>query len=550
MKSVNKTINRQTTSPIIVPRTRRNHKLEVLTSLRAGKIVPLAVIPMLREDDCKAHLRVACEMLETNEILMNPTFMRVTAYVVPLLALERFNGSRDEFDKSYKGENGLGGAPIDFIETHAMGTHGSKAVYKALGLHAAVAQEVNTAYLEAYNLVVNYRAKNRSQDIAQRTRLQADLAPAHWLNSRFEHVVPSFDQAVIDGEVALNVINSQMPVKGIGMYTAYGASNTSIAVRETEGSGTVTYPFGQAASINNGSGATIIKMSGNPGYPEIYAEMEANGITVSLSNLEMARKTQAFAKLREKYAGIEDEYIIDMLMDGLTIPDQHLKQPIMLADKIVPFGQAKRYATDAGNLAESAVSGAAALDLHLRVPKLSTGGVVIVMAECLPDQLFERQADPFFLSADVADWPEFLRDTLDPQKVDAVLNGEVDTDHATPSLVFGYAPMNWKWSAWGPRIGGDFYRPSTDTATDTLRKRLWAVENEDPVLGEDFYLANDIHNKPFLDDDAAAENFQATVNGLAVIGGNTVFGGMLVESTGSYDEVAAKAPTDQIDQTP
>uniref|UniRef100_UPI0013B3E98E hypothetical protein n=1 Tax=Escherichia coli TaxID=562 RepID=UPI0013B3E98E len=37
------------------------------------------------------------------------------------------------------------------------------------------------------------------------------------------------------------------------------------------------------------------------GAPDVFAEMQQNGITVSLSNIEMARKTQAFAKLRQQY---------------------------------------------------------------------------------------------------------------------------------------------------------------------------------------------------------------------------------------------------------
>jgi len=178
------------------------------------------------------------------------------------------------------------------------------------------------------------------------------------------------------------------------------------------------------------------------------------------------------------------------------------------------------------------------------VPRLNTGGVVMVMLEAIPEQLFERQRDPFFHSSDVDTWPEALRDTLDPEKVDIVLNAEVDTDHATPNGTFGYAPMNWKWNAFGPRVGGKFYRPSTNTTTDQDRQRLWAVETVNPALSEDFYLVKSIHTKPFLD--TASDPFEATVVGNAVLDGNTQFGGMLVEATDNYDKVAAKAPTERI----
>jgi hypothetical protein len=540
-----KSINRQQTAPLSVPRTRRNHGLAVLTSMPAGKMVPIAAMPMLREDALRGSIRIAVEMQETKEILMNPVGLRVTAYVVPFLALERFEGSRDQFDRSYMGQPQVeGGDVVPFLETQAMGTHGSNAVYKALGLHGAETDQVNTAYLEAYNLVWNFRAKNRSPEITQRTRLDATLAPAFWPRSRFEHVVPDFDQAVIDGEVALNVVDPEISVKGLAYADLTGRDADGPYYR------TVDASVARAASNANTMEVVVDRIArdeaGLSAIPRVWGELRENGITVSLSNIEMARKTQAFAKLRERYQGFDDEFIIDMLMDGLTIPDQALKQPILLADKTVRFAQAKRYATDAGNLAESAVSGAALVDVRLRVPRLNTGGVVVVVAECVPEQLFERQRDPFFHSTSVETWPEYLRDALDPEKVDIVMNGEIDTDHATPAATFGYAPMNWKWNAFGPRVGGKFYRPAVDAGTDEERQRLWAVETANPVLSSDFYIVSSIHTKPFLDTES--DPFEVTAVGNAVIEGNTVFGGMLVEATSNYDDVAAKAPTGRIEK--
>lgn len=548
-------INRQVPVPVNVPRTRRNHALAVLTSMPAGKCVPLAAIPLLREDGLSASMRINVEMLETKELLMNPVNLRVTAYVVPLLALERFEGSRDQFDRSYMGEPKVeGGAVVPFVETHAMGTHGANAVYKALGLHAKTTDQVNTAYLEAYNAVYNFRAKNRSPELTPRARLATDLAPAFWEHSRFAHIVPDFDQAVIDGEVALNVLETKLPVGGIGIRrparpSRIGSSvniNTPLGMEVSAASGDTDR---WTTNVSSDTNRVMFKLSGPDDdnlTPDVWAELAENGITVSLSNLELAKKTQAFAKLRERYDGYDEEWIIDMLMDGLSIPDQALKQPVLLADQTVRFGQVKRYATDSGNLSESAVSGGASLDLRIRVPRLSTGGVVLVIAEAVPEQLFERQRDPFFHSLTKDAWPEFLRDHLDPEKVDVVTNAQIDTDHATPNGTFGYAPMNWQWTAFGPRIGGKFYRPTTNTLTDDARQRLWAVEATNPVLSEDFYIVSEMHTKPFLD--TAAEPFEASVAGNAVIDGLTQFGGLLVEATANYDAVAAKAPVERIDK--
>lgn len=538
-------INKQTAQPVRVPRTRRNHNLAVLTSLPAGKCVPIAAIPMLREDSVTGRCTVNVEMLETKELLMNPVNLRVTAYVVPFLAFERFEGSRDQLDRSYMGEPQVeGGDVVPFINSGPIGAHGANAIHKYLGVHSKEGDTVNYAYIEAYNVIWNFRARNRSQNITPRAMLAGSLAPAFWNRSRFEHVVPDFDQAVIDGEVALNIVEQNIPIKGIGKATsAFPTVNTDLF--ETQGA--ANYPFSAKIDPADVNGQFYVRGStGDPGTLQVFAELQENAITVSLSNIEMAKRTQAFAKLRERYEGYDDEWIIDMLMDGLTIPDQALKQPILIADRLVNFGQLKRYATDSGNLDESAVSGAASVTVPLRVPRLNTGGVIMLIAEALPEQLFERQRDPFFYSANQAAWPEFVRDTLDPEKVDVVTNGEIDTDHATPAATFGYAPMNWKWNAWGPRVGGKFFRPTANTATDDARQRLWAVENVNPTLSADFYLANAIHQKPFLD--LEVDPFEATVVGNAVLEGNTVFGGLLVESTGNYEAVAEKAPVERIDK--
>lgn len=535
-----KSINRQQTAAVRTPRTIRRQPIAVMTTFPAGKCAPVAAIPLLREESMRARVSIQCEMMETQELLANKVIMRVTAYVVPTLAFERFEGSRDQLDRSYMGEPQVeGGDVVPYIENHAMGTHGANAVYKTLGLHGKSTDQVNTAYLEAYNTIVNFRRKNRSLDLSQRTRLQADLAEAFWHDSRFADVLPSFDQAVIDGEVALEFVGTtgKLPVKGL--YTSPTLSPNG-TYTSTNG-GTLAAPGIPFRSVHS----TEFAGAG----PHAYAELADAVPTLSLADLAMARKAQWFAKIRQRYEGVEDEWIIDMLMNGLGIPDQHLKQPMLAADVTVDFGQVKRYATDAENLTMSAVSGGAAVSFDINVPRLSVGGVVMVIVETMPQQLYERQQDPYLhlkTANHLDQLPDYVRDEMDPQKVDIVLNNQVDTAHATPEGVFGYWPMNSKWNSFGPRIGGNFYRPTTDAGTAGIRGRFWAQEDVNPTLSESFYLVKDLQTKVFLDD--AIDPFQAAVSGGAVIEGNTVFGGMLVAETNNYDKVMEKVPDTQIDQ--
>lgn len=538
-------INRTATQPIATPRTIRKHTARGITSLPAGKMVPIAAVPILREDAVRSgRLSFSFESMETAEILMNAIMVDVKAYLVPFLAFDRFDGSMDRLNRAYEGQPPMDGQPVvPFIETAAFGAHNANKVYQYLGLHGRTTQLVNTAYLEAYNQIWNFRAKNRSPDLALRTRLASDLAPAFWSHDMFKHIVPDFDQAVIDGEVPLNVTASRMPVHGLG-FTGSPAVAANVAnVRDASGS-TVTYP---AAKTNLGAIEVAMRMTSETSattYPDVWAEMQANGITVSLSNIEMAKKTQAFAALRQQYNGHSDEWIINLLMDGISVPEQAFKQPMLLAEKRTIFGMSKRYASDGANLTESVVNGATFLDMSIQVPRIPTGGVIMVVAEITPEQLFERQLDTFLGVQSVNDLPQYLRDTLDPEKVEIVRNEQIDVDHATPNATFGYRPLNAGWNYDSPRIGGRFYRPEVDAGFDEDRQRLWAVETANPTLSTDFYLCTNIHTKPFVVTNQ--DPFEVVTQGDFFIEGNTVFGGALVEATDDYEKVLAVAPQERI----
>lgn len=557
-----KSINRQTTTPVNHPKTRRPHAVIVGTSMPAGKMVPIASIPMLREDAAVGSVDIRLEMAETAELLLNPVKARVMAFVVPWLAMERFEGSRDQFDRSYAGEPQVeGGDVVPFFETHAMGTHGSKAVYKYLGEHGKSTDNVNTMLVEAYNAIWNYRATNRSKELTKRDRLDATLAPAFWPSSRFAHIVPDFDMAAIDGQIPLSVVNTELELRNTDLGGSLIDENHA-RIRFYDNAGDLVTPtvMGLEQRGSGTDGGRALRSSAataNPGVGDrtfvprldlrtIIAELAEDGVTLSLANFELAKKTQHFARVRERYDGIEDDYIIDMFMSGLHIPDQNLKSPILIADQMVDFSQVKRHATDGDNLEMSAVSGAAQTKLRIRVPRLETGGVIMIVAEAVPEQLFERQRNPFLHLNAVDKLPEYMRDFLDTQKVEEVYNRDIDTDHATPDGVFGYAPLNWPWAAAGPRMGGKFYRPTIDTTEDEDRQRLWAVEAVNPVLAEDFYVVSEIHDKPFLT--RGVDPFEVFALGQVQLTGLTVFGRTLLEATGNYDAVLEKAPTEQIEQ--
>lgn len=546
---------RMKTTPIAVDRSVRQLDIRGLTSVPAGKVVPIAAWGLLREDRLNmSRFLVNLEMLETVELLVNPVHCRVQAWLVPHLAFSRFQGSMDQLNRSYMKQPQIdGGSVVDFYDTIAF-DRDTQLIHTYMGKHAREDQQVNTAYIEAYNAIWNFRAKNRSPDITLRTDLQVSLAKAFWINQRFSDIVPDFDQAVIEGEVPLTVVDGLLHVKGLGFTNSSVGSvpSTSSTVRESGEASTSTMAKAFVSDPSAGGGAdnkAALRIREDPahlGWPLIQAELAENGISVSLANIDMARRTQAFAALRKQYNQHDDDYIIDLLMSGIQVPEQAWAQPMLLADQTTIYGMNKRYSSSADDLTASVVNGGSVVELALTSPRCPTGGVVMITIEVAPEQLYERQMDPYLIQTDQAVHPEFLRDTLDPEKVDVVQNQYVDMDHDTPTATFGYAPLNHAWSRIGPMIGGKFYRPTVNAAFDEDRQRLWAVETENPTLAEDFYLVTNLHQKPFVVTNQ--DNFESVIRGSASIEGNTVFGRLLVEASNDYETVMEKAPIETIDK--
>lgn len=548
--------SRMKTQPIAVQRTTRPSIHRILTSFEPGYQIPVMVMPLLREDSvASAVFRLAFEMKETVEVLMNAVNARVLTYFVPKTAYARFSSGMDSINRSYEGIPEYEGGPvIPWFETMVAPAHGANAIFKKLGKHAKPGTNINTEYIEAYNAIWNFRARNRSPDIEMRALNDATLAPAFWLHQTFAHIVPDFDQAMIDGQVPLNILGGQLPLTGAATIApsgdkkpTYRAETDSVAqarkLRIPNGTQTAIWDNGALGATGD---AVMIDPKLAVDLSSVFAELSENGITVSLSNIELARKTQAFAALRRQYNGHTDEYIIDLLMDGISIPDQAWKQPILLADTSTQFGMSKRYASDGASLTESVVNGATIVEQRFSLPRAPMGGVIMMVVEVSPEQLFERQEDPYLHATSVDQLPQFLRDTLDPEKVVIVRNGEIDVDHDTPNDVFGYAPLNHQWMRNMAHIGAKFYRPEVDAGFDEDRQRIWAVETQNPELTEDFYLCTTMHQKPFVV--TTGDNFEVLIRGEAAIRGNTVFGGMLVEATNDYQEVFEEAPAERLDK--
>lgn len=541
-------MNRQVATPMQYQRNLRAANMTCLTTMPAGKVVPLKSVWLHREDGVRrGKMVVNVEMEETAEILMNAVNLELRAYFVPALAFNQFEGM-DDFNKSYKGIPLRDGEqPVPFFETLTRAAHGSEPILEYLGLHVPVGAEYNSVHVKAYNEIWNHRAKNRSKKITLRDENDKTLAPAFANHDRYRHIVPTIDIAEKQGEVALQIAEAKMAVSGIGGNTTTFANN-NVDANETGATGGRNYL--NAKSLNNDALDNMMYVEedpDNPGFPNIYANLDANAITVFLSDIVQAKRTAFFARMKEQYSGLEDEEIVELLMDGIRVPDQALKQPWLLDRANTVIGMTKRNATDGANLTEHVAEGFTQVALNISLPPVTTGGVIMVVAEAAPDQIFERQEDPILNITDPAELPNRVTDELDIIAAEPVYCNYIDQDHDNPDTLFGYAPKNHKWDDHAVRVGGRHYRPEVDAAFDEDRQFIWANEVQNPTLAEDFYVLSEVHQRPFEID--SIDPFRVTSMGYLYIDTLTVMGAALIEAQGNYADIVARQPA-ELDAAP
>ncbi|AXL15500.1 major capsid protein [Microviridae sp.] len=508
-------------TPIPHARTIRPDTTTVVTSTFAGQFTPVKFIPLLREDGVNnSTIRVNFRMAELSNMILNPVRATAMAYFVPKLALPRFS-DMGMIDRSYNEIPEKDGAVVPWFEE--MEFDNSELFWKRVGLHAPDGAMVNTDYVESYNAVWNFIARNRSNMLTERDTLDTSIAPAFWEHTQMKHVVPTFDDAMMDGVIPLTFVENQIPI---------GAA-TWLATADSAG-------HASPASTTKDADRT----PGLAPVDEIWAELQAGKVLTSLADIDQARETTAWARMRQQFQGLSEEYLMDQLLAGIRIADAGLQDPILLSHASTSFGMNERYATNGDDLTQSVVDGQTGVNLSLLLPEVSCGGTIVIVSQILPEQIYERQRDEFLRTTTVEALPLRTRDELDPQPVDMCPNGRIDETHSDPDGLFGYEPLNTKWIRNTPNVGGIYYEADPSAPWSEVRNRIWDTNVEDPALGPDFYLASTINHDVFADTDT--DPFEIWAMGETPINGLTYFGPKLEESLGQYAAVEAQVPTGRL----
>lgn len=548
---------RQSTTPVQFNKSTRKDTAVLMTSAKAGVVVPVGYVPLLPGDSASGRVGIDVQLKEMPKPLLNAVHANVQAWFVPKSAHPQFSG-RDELLHAMTGDKikALGQPdrePPGYFRKMAPGAgidnfRNSK-IAKTLGLHLDSTTEANADLVDAFNLIYNFRLAAHSSRLPRRKYFQEDfvastiLPPAFWPSSRLSRVVPDYERALIVGSLDLDVIAGRLPVSGLAVRTDASQLppvRDNIGVRETEGSQFSQHIYGKSTTAIN----MRLNSSATPeaAFPTVFAEMGGQSVGITLADIDKARTTQAFAKLRTAYAGNDstgfdnDDTLVALLMQGINVPEQEFKRPWLLDSKRVPVGFAERFATDAANLDQSVTVGRASAQLSLNVPQQDVGGIIIFTVEVLPERVDERMSDEWLLSTKYDDLPNALRDVQRVEPVDLVLNRRVDAKHATPKGLYGYEPMNDKWNRDFTRLGGDFYMATPGGGWTENRSNIWQSEIVNPTFSGTHYLAP----QPFPQDvfaDPSADAFECVVRHVVTIAGLTQIGDPLAENNDDYSAV-------------
>lgn len=545
---------RQSSTPVPYENSLRPDNRVVMTSGRAGVVVPLGYIPVLPGESVAGRVGIDLKLAEMPRPLVNAVVANFQSWFAPKTAFPQFPG-RDELNHAMTGDpiKSLGAAdrsPPPFFTTisgASLTTAAASEFFQALGLHVPIGATINSDLIDAFNLIWNFRAAAHSSRLTRRQYASESIAnattlpPAFWPSGRFAHVVPDYEAALVQGSLDLDILAGVIPVDGIGWKSTGGTPATAgDVIRRTNPLAADTASAGEWLGAN----ANVYIESDNPANsatakPKVRVNMSGQTISVTLNDVDKARIRQAYAKLHAAYAGNDatgfdnEDTLVALLMQGINPGAENFKRPWLLDSKRVPVGFAERFATDSANLDVSVVEGRCQATLNLNVPKSDVGGVILYTVEVLPERLDERMADEWLLCTDFNHYPNPLRDIQRTLPVDMVLNRRVDAKHSTPAGLYGYEPMNAKWKRDCTALGGIFFEPVPGNVITESRAGLWQTDIVNPVLNSHHHIAP----SPFPHDvfaDTLAPAFEVVARHTASIVGTVQFGDVLTEANDDY----------------
>lgn len=472
-----------------IPRSVFNRSHQVKTTFDAGLLIPFYVDEVLPGDSFKCKVTTFARLATPQTPFMDNLYADVHFWFVPNRLVwdnwERFNGAQDNPDDS-----------VDFLIPQVT-TPGPGYAVDSLFAYFGARQLIpshpamNALHSRAYNLIWNqwYRDENLQDSVVVDKDNGPDSASDYVLLRRgkrrdyFTSCLP-FTQK---GPAVTIPLGGQAPISGIGKFNT-AAPITGASVYETGQTTPTTYTKSSFPASATGGNDYLwnFRMTGDPGYPDIYADLsEATASTINSLReaFQLQRMFERDARGGTRYVEILKSHF------GVTSPDFRLQRPEFLGGGTTSINTSpipQTSSTDATSPQGSLTAMGTFSHLGVGFNKsFVEHGVVIGLISVRADMTYQQGLNKMFTRQTRFDfyWP-----ALSHLGEEAVLNQEIFVQGTSADAEpFGYQE----------RYADYRYKPSMVTGKF----------NSDYAQSLDFWhLAQDFSSLPVLGDTFIQEN--------------------------------------------
>ena len=276
------------------------------TSGELGLLLPIAAVDVLPGDTFIHGLSLLARVAPLARPVMQQVDIRVHNFYVPNRLLwddweDFITGNVDEHT----------------YPTYTPASSGDTVLYDRMGVEPVTGVAFDALPIRAYNMIWNQWF--RDQDLATE-RLEGDLTLANisWGKDYFTtaRAVPQQGAAV-----SVGFSSGEVPVTGIGVRAAATWNDSATDMRETDGSGNVTY----ASAQDDASGMIRVEEDpNNADHPNIRADLSQATGGIDINELRTAIATQRIAEARSMFGS---RYVDYLRFYGVNPSDGRLDRP-------------------------------------------------------------------------------------------------------------------------------------------------------------------------------------------------------------------------------
>lgn len=417
-----------------------------------GNLIPIACFDAVPGDKInhKVHALIRTQPLLAP--LMHEVDVDVHAYFVPDRLV--FDGSED-FQSG--GEDGQDTTVRPYMNAPASTGYAVGSLADYYGLPVGVPDfEHDARPIRGYNLIynLNYRDSQLQTPVdisiadgsgGEDTTTSRDLQRVCWKRDYFTKARP---EPQLGDEVVIPLAGNA-PVTGIGTY-ADTYSNVNDILFETESGESATKP-----TLTAGSGAVGIEMSGPSGgpdnLPEIYADMSSL-LGIPISELREANAVQRWQEHNNLFGGRYMEQL--MARFGVLPQDARLQWPEFLGagHTKIQFSEVLQTAEGTDPVGEMRGHGISIVGSNRYRYHVKEHGFIHVFMILRPKTQYMQGLHRMWSRKNRFDYllPEFT--AIGDQ---AILNKEIDAEHASPDEIWGYTPYGEDYRTIPSRVAGD-----------------------------------------------------------------------------------------------